>query len=124
MSWNHRIIQDIHGDFSVREVFYHEEYEQLPAEELKEKHVYGWTEIAVAAYGDTLEEIRTELERMLMATKDSVLLESELYRLNGYCPYCGSTETECLVHQDAEQERIYYCKEKSCNKGHWKNDTK
>jgi hypothetical protein len=33
------------------------------------------------------------------------------------CPHCNSTDVECLVHQTAEQERLFYCND--CTGGPW-----
>lgn len=66
MTWNHRVFRSVdeHGEvaFTIREVFYDDDGK-----------VEGWTKDPIAAYGETLEGLRTELIRMLAATANPIL---------------------------------------------------
>ena len=68
--WNHRVMKraNEHGEtwYEIHEVFYdHGQGESEPR--------LSWTEEAIAPVGETLEELKTELERMLRACDAPVL---------------------------------------------------
>ena len=59
MSWNHRVIKKGDGDYSwyaIHEVHYDRDSKDL---------VQGWTENPVPVMGETVEELRWTLEKML-----------------------------------------------------------
>lgn len=70
MSWNHRVLRHRNGEgftFTIHEVYY--DPDGTPN---------SWTIQPVAALGETLGELREELERMLHATGLPVLDEERL----------------------------------------------
>ena len=73
--WNHRIMAhrdaDGHLWFDVREVYYDED------------RIEGWTIDAIAAVGDTADEVAACLAQMLAARKRPVLQEWELPGYDG-----------------------------------------
>lgn len=69
MSWSYRVIRDDDGGHRIAEV-----YTDLP-------HVPGrlaWSADPRYPWGDTLDELKTDLERMRLALLQPVLDESEL----------------------------------------------
>ena len=68
MYWNHRLVQGPAGEFTIREVYYDSDTGSI----------IGWTEDAIAPYGNTAEQIINELDRMSEACHRPVLIESEL----------------------------------------------
>lgn len=67
MTWDHRIMLDKDGTFSVREVYYN-----------KADEVRGWTVEPVAATGESVLDLRTDLRRMLDACDRAILNERQL----------------------------------------------
>jgi hypothetical protein len=68
MTWNHRVFitHTEYGDWlDIRETYYNEE-----------GNVEGWTMDAIAPGGETIEELRNELQRML-ACLDKPVLEDK-----------------------------------------------
>jgi hypothetical protein len=69
-TWNHRAFLHRHpewGDwYTIREAYYD-----------KEGNVDGWTVEAIAPGGETIEELRTELQRMLKCLDQPVLDDVE-----------------------------------------------
>ncbi len=68
MGWNHRIFRSVdHGEeiFTVREVMFN-----------NEGHIWGWTE-AIEPLGNTLDELKQELEWMREACDKHVIDEAE-----------------------------------------------
>ena len=67
--WNHRVIQRIVGDeveFGIHEVYYNDDGD-----------VEGYTEQPVRVYGETLDELRETLERMLRCLDHPVIVDSD-----------------------------------------------
>jgi hypothetical protein len=64
--WTYRVIQK-EGAYAIYEVYYDDQ-----------GTVEAWTESPVAAIGETLEELRQDLEWQLEALDEPVLEESEL----------------------------------------------
>jgi hypothetical protein len=66
MTWNHRVFRVAHENgevgYGFRETFYAED-----------GHVEGWTENDIAPYGESPDELRTCLERMIRALDLPVL---------------------------------------------------
>lgn len=71
MTWDHRVYRQTLADgeiwFTIREAFYEGDSE----------NPHSWTEDAIAPGGNTLRELRTELERMLRACDRPVLEDTE-----------------------------------------------
>jgi hypothetical protein len=68
MSWNHRVMKSKDGEddfYQIHEVFYDED-----------DVVKGYTKLGATAAGNTLEELRSELKRML-ASLDKEILQYE-----------------------------------------------
>lgn len=69
MTWNHRVMRrtNEHGEtwYDIHEVYY--ETDPCGVEKL------SWTEDAIAPMGETVDELREELERMLRALDKPVL---------------------------------------------------
>ena len=69
MGWNHRVMKHKDGEddfFQIHEVYYTEDGE-----------VDGYTLNGVAAGGNTLDELRSELQRMLDSLDKEVLIYEE-----------------------------------------------
>lgn len=70
MSWNHRVVKYTDGEgtthFGVHEVYYD-----------KEGRPSMYTESAMSPYGETLEELQLDLERMLGALTKPVLTDDD-----------------------------------------------
>lgn len=67
MSWNFRVMKCVHkGEtcFRIHEVYYKTN---------SDSEVDGYTEDGVAALGETVDELREELQRMLLALDKPVL---------------------------------------------------
>lgn len=69
MTWDHRIMLDKDGTFSVREVYYNEDDE-----------VRGWTVMAVPAIGGSVSDLRSQLRLMLDACDRTILNERQLHK--------------------------------------------
>lgn len=70
MTWNHRVMRSEYAGESyhtIREVFYDED-----------GNIEGWTAEPIAPQGETPEELRDELQRMLACLDRPVLEEDEL----------------------------------------------
>lgn len=66
MTWNHRVVKVTEGDelfYGIHEAYYHK----------GEGEPYAWTDEPVAPIGETLDELRIELERMLAALDKPVI---------------------------------------------------
>lgn len=62
--WNHRVVKQTDGDetwFGIHEVFYDEEQGT------------GWTENAVSVIGQSVDDLRWVLEKMLLALDKPVI---------------------------------------------------
>lgn len=71
MSWNHRVIEFVDPDdgrpwFQIHEVYYDDQ-----------GRPEAYTENPVPVYGDTIDEMRTTLERMRLALDQPVLRERD-----------------------------------------------
>lgn len=67
MTWNHRVMRHVEGDevfFQIHEVYYGIE---------EGSNQLSWTENAIAPMGETIEDLRFELVRMLEALDKPVL---------------------------------------------------
>ena len=62
MTWNYRVVRDTDGAFSIREAYYD-----------NEGRVEAITEEGIGPYGDTVEELRADYERMREAFEKPVL---------------------------------------------------
>ncbi len=64
--WNHRVMHKLESDgshsYTIHEVYYD-----------VDGAVTGWTENGIAPYGETLEELRSDLKRMVKALSKPVL---------------------------------------------------
>ena len=72
--WNHRVMKSTHGEetiYTIREVYYDHD-----------GSIEGWTADAVAPQGETPEELREELARMIACTAQGVLYEAVLEEKN------------------------------------------
>lgn len=65
-TWNYRIMVDADGNYTFREVYYNEE-----------KAIEGWTE-ECSPFGENLEELTNDLNYMLKALAQDVIIESDL----------------------------------------------
>ena len=66
MTWNHRVTKaTVDGEtvYEIREVYY----------DLPDSDGIGWTQNASTPYGQTLDELRTDLQRMLEALDKPVI---------------------------------------------------
>lgn len=73
MSWNYRVAEETHGGvkvYTIREFYY-----------IGDKT--GWTATDIAPYGETPEELKTDLERMLQAFDLPVVNIDEVEGDNG-----------------------------------------
>ncbi len=64
-TWNYRVFKAVHAgveEFSIREVYYD-----------KAGNVSGYTKSAVDPYGQSIQELRDDLHKMLEATDKGVL---------------------------------------------------
>lgn len=73
MNWNHRVIITIDGDgitpiFGIHECFYDSKNDMVP---------HSWTENAIPAYGDSIEGLKTTLDRMKAACDKPILIEND-----------------------------------------------
>lgn len=66
MNWNFRVVQDKHGDFSIREVFYDDE-----------GNVDLWAIYEMAPIGETLSALKADFEKMKEAFRQPALKEVE-----------------------------------------------
>ena len=70
MRWNHRAMRTVHDNgevaYSIREVFYDDD-----------GTIEGWTAEAMDPHGETLDELRADLVRMLACLGKPVLDEGE-----------------------------------------------
>ncbi|MCA1782025.1 MAG: hypothetical protein LC679_07580 [Intrasporangiaceae bacterium] len=75
MNWNHRVMRKTHDTgevaYSIREVFYESDGEDAGK-------IIGWTADAMDPHGETLDELRADLARMLAACDRAVLDEDVL----------------------------------------------
>ena len=65
MIWDYRVMrnkQGKYGDYSIHEVFYDEK-----------KKILGWTHDVSEPVGDNVDELKVDLQRMLMAFDEPVL---------------------------------------------------
>ena len=72
MSWNYRIIQknvDEFVSFEVHEVYYR-----------PDGSIEGWSENPVIPYGETPEELKKDLTKMLQAFEKPILTQQDLSR--------------------------------------------
>ena len=77
MTWNHRVmrsVKDGETNFTIREVFYDRPFDD------EDPGIWGWTQDPIEPFGETLDELRTCLERMLACLDQPVLDEQELER--------------------------------------------
>jgi hypothetical protein len=68
--WNHRVVLfDDHGEpfYEIHEVYYNDNNE-----------IAGMTKYAVGVSGETVEDIKQTLERMMSACNKEVIIESEI----------------------------------------------
>lgn len=69
MKWNYRLFKLKSGDFhyySVREVYYR-----------KDESIQSWAQLPVYAYGESLDEIKKDFDRMRQAGELPVLIYDE-----------------------------------------------
>ena len=69
MTWNHRIVIDKYGTYSIREVYYE-----------PNDRIIAWTERPVSPCGESMDEISADIALMMKAFDKSVLLEEELIK--------------------------------------------
>lgn len=65
-TWNYRIMVNGDGHYSMREVFYDEN-----------KNIEGWTD-ECSPFGETLEELTSDMNYMMQAFQRDILVESEI----------------------------------------------
>lgn len=66
MSWNYRIIKRTYEDddyYELHEVYY------------EEGNKFSWTVDAICPYGETVEELRSNIDMMLVAFSKPVMVE-------------------------------------------------
>lgn len=80
MSWSNRAVRDEDGIITVREVFWKEDAHDVHLYDLTYEHVEGWTEGAVAPQGESVEQVRKELDRFVEALALPVLSEDTMYK--------------------------------------------
>jgi hypothetical protein len=68
--WTHRVIRKVYNGedyFSIHEVFY----------DLSEKDTVGWTENPVEVAGESIEDLRVTLQRMLACLDKPVIEDND-----------------------------------------------
>jgi hypothetical protein len=65
-TWNYRVMVDADGNYNIREVYYNED-----------KAIEGWTD-ECSPYGEELDELISDLNYMMKALTQDVLVESDL----------------------------------------------
>jgi hypothetical protein len=66
MSWNHRILKLSDDTYTITEAFYNENNE-----------IMGWAEGGVEPMGETINELRKELIRMLACLEKPYIVDTE-----------------------------------------------
>ena len=69
--WNHRVIRTRHAKTETVAYYIHEVYYQ------EDGSIAGWTERPVTPVGETVQELRKEIERFLLACYRPILEEKE-----------------------------------------------
>lgn len=69
MSWDHRVVKvitDNEVQYGIHEVYYD-----------GGGVIIGWTETPIAPFGESLDELRTELNRMMLAFDKEIVTDDE-----------------------------------------------
>jgi len=82
--WNHRVFKQVTEHevwYEIHEAYY-EDDKKIPE---------MWTENAIAPGGETIEELKAELKRMIKCLDKPILMEEEVENTDELeCEYCGN----------------------------------